>query len=301
MTTLRTLLAVSETKSTQNGESKEHPDLRLGMRLINDIRKKGIITSHDIVPVEDQPKDGTWGLYHHLKYGEKKGQKFADDVHTYQIVVDVSQQIMKEFRIKGEEQCERETWELCPTRFGIAECGSLSRLLAMDLVKAGCNRKINKVCVIQNFNTELNYAHEFIVIGDCSAINDKKSESLNNFDKLGDDCILLDPKLKITGKAKDFKVLYAKYIEAFGYNRIHQVEEIDPAAFMKKIPTIESNVDLVCASIQERAGLKMLSKSHLDDPDYLKKVVNVMLGCCKMLKDSPELQETVRQQMTNKR
>ncbi len=135
---------------------------------------------------------------------------------------------------------------------GVGESGEIANLAAILLCKSDCSSLVN-VITLRGVNPSGDIIeHALVVIGDCAAL----TNSIESFQLLGDDCVLLDPFLGVVGEAKAIQTLSKedRYLQTFKLNIILEGHTSNPATYRKQADAISQNAEALRDQWQQEIG-----------------------------------------------
>lgn len=324
---MRFIMSITRTGDAK--DVKEHTDMILAKEVLQKMVQEGHVFTNDILPFTELPFTYLDEINEYKKrFGADRVQKLLDHYKKTEFVREHAIRLSKEF-LDATARNPITTQHIAVTHCGVGECSELVNRLTIELVKAGCKRAISTIVISNKGNLEGNYAHTFLIIGNDLGMSGR---SLKSIAELNDSYILVDPKFKVVGYAKDILTLLAPYIKSYGYNQIEpQMLVVNPSQInatlidenakfisemIKALPGYKQFVTAPCSTSKTLAGLKVESKPNtsqpaseskqqeskevvnvekvpdLDDPKTRQEIVTLL---CKVYKSIQEYQQRVKE------
>lgn len=205
---------------------KDSPTLRLVEKVSANI-KKAVTSSNDIIPrhlmplINESIRDERSLKPYIKQFGAVKIQEFFRYTEYLRLARDASM-IFTNLPRLGLTSPET-TVNLIISQSGIGECAEVTTRFACEYIKAGGS----SVDILVLEGKLPDYSHAIAIVGDINGL----TSDLRSFEKLSDDCILVDIFLGIIGPAKQTVTLLNDYIKA------HQLDRTSTGASKFMLPT----------------------------------------------------------------
>ncbi len=144
------------------------------------------------------------------------------------------------------------TLSVAVAMMGVGECSETANLAAVLLCKSDCSSWVN-VIALQGVKPSGDlFIHALVVIGDCTPL----TNSIESFQLLGDDCVLLDPLVGVVGEAKAIQTLSKedRYLQTFKLTAIFEKLAIHPTTHREQINAVSQNAAKLRDQWQQEIG-----------------------------------------------
>jgi len=247
-----------------------HSNLELATTILKKLKKE-LTSETDIIPCKELPFCPT------DRFEEFKatfGKRFDDYLFQASKLKNIRAKATSLLPILNGKMAPNVTADIAITLCGTGLCLERSNRLCVELLAAGCKEDINFITtlgkprssIIDKSKPEVNshYTHAFVIIGKLPfVINDEIGLAV--FREFNDDCILVDPLLGITGKAKNTAILLKDYFKTYEINRLGEVTTMNHTDHFKHVKTILANAKMFSDLIKRDLGLKE-EKTSVNQP-----------------------------------